>query len=148
MGACLNVCGSRSRLAYRGAVGVQCGDVWSVASARVAGARAGRRGWGRDAGAVVLVRLGSDQGGGDPQVSMGAVECGLMQWVRAACVRPGLCMRVCAWSYLGRSIVVKSVVDIFATTFKSCLSVCLCLSVGGRMLRSFVNSFETVGVPF
>ena len=35
-----------------------------------------------------------------------------MQWVRAACVRPGLCMRVCAWSYLGRASVAKTVVDI------------------------------------
>ena len=57
--------------------------------------------------------------GGDPQVIMGAAECGLTQWVCAACVRPGLCMRVCAWSYLGRAIVAKTVVDIFATTFKS-----------------------------
>ena len=91
---------------------MQCGDVWSVVSARAAGARAGRRGWGRDAGAVVLVQLGSDQGRGGSQVSMGAAECGEMQWVRAACVRPAPSMRVCAWSYLGRASVAKTVVDI------------------------------------
>ena len=53
---------------------------------------------------------------------MGAVECGLMQWVRAACVRPGLCMRVCAWSYLGRAIVVKTAVDILQQHSNVCLS--------------------------
>ena len=46
-----------------------------------------------------------------------------MQWVRAACVRSAPAMRVCARSYLGRASIVKTVVDIFATTFK-CLSVC------------------------
>eukprot|EP00964_Phaeocystis_antarctica_P114757 scaffold78707_cov53-Phaeocystis_antarctica.AAC.1 len=81
----------------------RCGDVWSVASARAVGARAGRRGWGRDAGAVVLVRLGSDQGRGGSQVSTGATECGLMQWVRAACVRPAPSMRACVCAVLSRS---------------------------------------------
>ena len=44
---------------------------------------------------------------------MGAAECGLMLWVRAACVRPAPSMRVCAWSYIGRAIVAKTVFDIF-----------------------------------
>ena len=35
-----------------------------------------------------------------------------MQWMRAACVRPAPSMRVCAWSYLGRASVAKTVVDI------------------------------------
>ena len=75
--------------------------------------------------------------GGDPQVSMGAVECGLMQWVRAACVRPAPPMRVCARSYLCRASIVKTVVDIFATTFK-CLSVCVsvCLSLLNNELNN------------
>eukprot|EP00964_Phaeocystis_antarctica_P114846 scaffold78800_cov100-Phaeocystis_antarctica.AAC.1 len=101
--------------------------VWSVASARAAGARPGRRGRGRDAGAVVLVRLGSDQGRGGSQVSMGAAECGLMQWVRAACVRPAPCMRVCARSYLGRASIAKTVADILQQLQFKCL---VCLSFG------------------
>ena len=35
-----------------------------------------------------------------------------MQWVRAACVQPAPCMRVCARSYLGRASIAKTVVDI------------------------------------
>ena len=47
-----------------------------------------------------------------------------MQWVRAACVRPAPCMRVCARSYLGRASIAKTVVDILQQLqFKK--SVCL-----------------------
>ena len=53
---------------------------------------------------------------------MGAAECGLMLWVRAACVRPAPSMRVCAWSYIGRAIVAKTVFDHFFFQ-----TVCVCL---------------------
>ena len=50
-----------------------------------------------------------------------------MQWVRAACVRPASCMRVCARSYLSRASIAKTVVDILQQLqiqMSVCLSVC------------------------
>ena len=49
-----------------------------------------------------------------------------MQWVRAACVRPAPCMRVCARSYLGRASIAKTVADILQQLQFKCL---VCLSV-------------------
>ena len=48
-----------------------------------------------------------------------------MQWVRAACVRPAPCMRVCARSYLGRASIAERVVDILQQQLQIQMSVCL-----------------------
>ena len=59
--------------------------------------------------------MGLDQDPGGSLVSMGAAECGLVQWVRAACVRPAPCMREYARSFFRRAGVTKTTIDIATT---------------------------------
>ena len=115
---------------------MQCGDVWSVASARAAGARAGRRGWGRDAGAWSL--CGWAQIRGSRWLSGFYGSCGVrIDAAGACCVRAASSVhaRVCAVlsrSGQHRGEGRRHFCNNFKFKLSVCLSVCLLVHCDSR----------------